>query len=159
MSFSVGVNDLRDLLILLALGLVGPLTAMSQPCKRVSLKTPTRWGGNQVIGVDLRDEPVSSIHGVAGFSAESGGDDNILLQVYRRQHTDPLYRAPQPDDPAPIAACITGLTGAYRFDLPNGEYEIRASMNSGINVTHVYVTVKHRLHGSRAICIQMSPGT
>jgi hypothetical protein len=134
-------------------------SADAQSCKPVPHTTETRWGGNEVIEVDFRDHPVRTVHGVARLAGGLVPSDDVLLQVYKRNHTDSLYRAPQPGDPLPVAACLTGNDGAFRFELPNGEYEIRASMNKGMDVTHVYITVSHGLHRLRRIFVDIHPGT
>ena len=135
------------------------LSADAQSCKSAPLTTETRWGGNEVIEVDLRDHPVRIVNGVARLAGGLVPSDDVLLQVYKRSHSDPLYRAPQLGDPLPVAACLTGNDGAFRFELPNGEYEIRASMNKGMDVTHVYITVSHGLRRSRRIFVDIHPGT
>jgi hypothetical protein len=41
-----------------------------------------------------------------------------------------------------LAACVTAEDGKFCFrHLPPGKYELRASLNAGWNITHVYVVV------------------
>ena len=48
-----------------------------------------------------------------------------------------------------IAACKTGADGRFCFqNIPKGKYEIRASVDSGWNVTHVWVLIDP--HGRQA---------
>lgn len=148
-------SRLRLLISLICLALASVSSAQS--CKRVPLKTPTRWGGNEAIEIDYRDDPVGNTNGNVTFGTEPASE--VLLQIYRRNHADPLYHPPGREDPLPIAACVTGKEGTFRFDLPNGEYELRASMGPGTDVTHVYFVVRHGLHRSRQIVVTMHVGT
>lgn len=145
-------------ILFLVLSLVSRVGAQAN-CKPVPLDTPTRWGGNEAILVDLRDRPVRVARGRTLFGGESEPLPDVLLQVYRRKHLDSLYQTPQPGDPLPVAACITGKDGGFRFDLPNGEYELRASVGPGMDVTHTYFVIRHGLVRSRPIVIAIHLGT
>jgi hypothetical protein len=84
---------------------------------------------------------------------------DVLLQVYRRQHADPLSSSRDDAQPLPISACVTGNDGTFRFDLPNGEYELRSSTGPGMNVTHTYFVIRKGAHRSDRMVIRITPGT
>jgi len=134
--------------------------AKSHLCSPVSLTMPTRWGGNELIQIDMWDKPIRSPH---GFVSQGWGENepatNTLLQVFERNPFDPLTQ-PDHDKMVPILACVTDASGASVFSLPDGEYEIRASMNPGINVSSVFIRVHHGLlTRSRKILIPLHVGT
>lgn len=126
-------------------------------CKTVPLATETRWGGNELVEVDLRDKPVQRVRGVVNGPGE--GTTSNLVQVYLRQPSDPLYQPHDRESRLPVAACVTGDDGRFDFSLPSGEYELRVSQNGGINVTSVFVIVKRRCHNSETIQVPMHVGT
>jgi len=59
-----------------------------------------------------------------------------------------------------LRACITGTDGKFCMrNLPSGKYELRASVNAGIDVTHIYVVVD-RKHGSTdPMVVRLQVGT
>jgi len=137
----------------------GPALGQTQSrrCKDVPLTTETRWGGNETFTIDLRDKPVRTVRGtVAGPYGETV---SALVQIYLRKPSDGHYQTRYEDDRLPVAACETGDDGAFAFSLPPGEYELRMSQKGGIDVTSVFVTVKHGWHRSRKIKAQMHVGT
>ncbi|HTW78598.1 MAG TPA: hypothetical protein VME23_03535 [Terracidiphilus sp.] len=107
--------------------------------------------------MDLRDEPVTGIGGIVMLA--NAPADGVLLQVFIRKHDDPLYVPRDQQKATAIAACITRNNGLFSFSLDPGEYEIRASMNGGIDVTSVFVVVKPGWRRSRRIVVEMHVGT
>src|SRR5579872_6766621 len=121
----------------------------SHHCTDEPVTTKTRWGGNETVMIDLRDKPVRMVSGtVVGPGI---GSLSTLVQVFRRKPSDPLYRLSDQKSEAPVAACVTGDDGVFAFSLPPGEYELRMSQNAGVDVTSVFVTVKHGFRRSRKI--------
>ena len=129
----------------------------SHSCKKVPLSTETRWGGNQIIEIDLRDSPVRTVRG----NVEGPGEGTLstLIQVFVRRASDPLYAAPGQRNARPVAACVTGGDGSFAFSLSPGEYELRMSQNGGVDVTHVFVKVDRNSHSSEKVKVVMQVGT
>lgn len=126
-------------------------------CSKVPVNTKTRWGGNQRIMIDLRDQPVRTVIGRVEGPGE--GALSMLVQVFPRQHSDPLYRPGEQDSEKPVAACVTGTDGVFAFSLSPGEYELRMSQNEGVDVTSVFVKVERSSHSSERITVVMQVGT
>jgi hypothetical protein len=116
------------------------------------------WGGNELIEIDMREEPVQATRGVVNWTEDQPAN-GVLLQVFKRSPSDPLYSKQDQATHPPVAACVTGADGTFSFTLPQGEYELRASMNRSMDVTLVFLTVKRGWHRPRKISIQMHPGT
>ena len=127
------------------------------PCSPMPITIPTRWGGNELVQIDKRDRPVRGVHGVVELADAPA--DGALVQVFKRDHSDPLYNQKVRETNLPIAACVVGSKGAFSFSLPAGEYELRASMNKGVCVTSVFLTVSHGWHRSRKIFVVMAMGS
>jgi hypothetical protein len=117
------------------------------------------WGGNELIEIDLRVHPVRAPHGGVPVGWPEQPADGVLLQVFKRSPSDPLYSKRDQATHPPVAACATGADGTFSFTHPQGEYELRASMNRSMDVTLVFLTVKRGWHWPRKISIQMHPGT
>ena len=103
----------------------------------------TRWGGNESIIV--KEEKV---HRHLSGIVTLGGDNPIsdaLVEVY----THPEYllldypeRESKKKKQRRVAACVTEEDGKFCFGfIAPGKYEVRVSLESGINVTHIYVEV------------------
>jgi hypothetical protein len=146
--------------LLAALSIVTALACSNRcnaGCKRVPLSTETRYGGNQLIQIDLRDEPIARPTGIVMLTeAPVGG---ALLQVFRRKHDDPLWVPRDQQKTSAIAACITRPDGVFSFSLDPGEYEIRASLNGGMDVTSTFLIVKSGWRRSNRIVVEMHVGT
>jgi hypothetical protein len=120
----------------------------------------TRWGGNERIEVDMRDEPVDSVSGIVLWPwPEDTPLGDSLVQVFPRKPSDPLYTPSEAVHGVPVAACVTGADGLFAFSLLSGEYELRASLNKGIDVTSVFITVKRGSRQTKKIRVVMHPGT
>ncbi len=130
---------------------------LNRHCTEEPITTPTRWGGNERIVIDFRDKPVRTITGIVKGPGE--GTLKTLVQVFSRKASDPLSRPPDQENEIPVAACITGDDGVFGFSLRAGEYELRMSQNPRVDVTSVFVKVKHGWHRSRKIKVPMHVGT
>lgn len=131
--------------------------SLSHHCKPELVTTMTRWGGNMRIVIDLRGKPVRTVRGTVLGPGEVSLE--TLVQVFRRESSDPPGQVSNHEKDQPAAACLTGDDGGFAFSLPPGEYELRMSQNSGVDVTSVYVTVKRGFHWSRKIRVMMHVGT
>lgn len=127
-------------------------------CVEEPTTTTTRWGGNERIEIDMRDKPVGKVNGIVLWPEDEPSDDS-LVQVFRHRPSDPLYKPSEEEHEVPLAACVTGANGLFAFSLPSGEYELRISLNKGIDVTSVFITVKPSWHRSEKIKVVMHPGT
>jgi len=146
-------------LFLLALPCLGQAAPSHNSCTPGPITTLTRWGGNELVEIDMREEPVRTAHGGVAIGWPKQPADGVLLQVFKRRPSDPPFSKQDQAANPPVAACVTGADGAFSFTLPQGEYELRASMGKGMNVTLVFLTVKRGWHWPRKISIQMHPGT
>jgi hypothetical protein len=132
--------------------------AQSRHCTEEPVTTMTHWGGNERIEIDMRDKPVRIVSGIVLWPGDEPSNES-LVQVFQRKPSDPLYKPSDKERDVPVAACVTGTDGVFAFSLPSGEYELRVSLNKGIDVTSVFVTVKHGWHRSKKIRVVMKPGT
>ena len=137
-----------SLVLFSTLGCSSLSQGLDRKCVRESLKTPTRWGGNERIEIDLRDKPMSALSGTVEGPGE--GTLSTLVQAYRRKPSGPLHVAPYQENELPTAACMTGSNGFFSFSLPPGVYELRMSQNAGGDVTSVLITVKHGSYRSES---------
>jgi len=59
-----------------------------------------------------------------------------------------------------VAACRTGADGKFCLrNLPPGKYELRSSLSSGWDVTHVYVVLDKKAGQGKALHVRMELGT
>jgi hypothetical protein len=130
----------------------------SHHCTEEPVTTITRWGGNERIVIDFRDKPVRRVSGTV-FWPQGEPLNKALVQIFQREHSDPIAKPPDQEHGIPKAACVTGPDGVFGFSLPAGEYEIRASIGNGVDVTSVLLTVNHWSFRSTKIKVTMHPGT
>ena len=86
---------------------------------------------------------------------EYGPLENALVEVF--DHPEYLLKTgteAKPPDQHRLRACLTSADGRFCFENPpSGKYELRSSINSGWDVTHIYVVVStkvgeaKKLHG------------
>lgn len=141
------------------------LTAPAQEECKCSPPRPgetTHWGGNELV-VEKESKVYRSLRGVVYIGDSPLRDalvevfdhpDHLLLTHPRNEEEKAKQRR--------IAACKTGDDGEFCFvKLPKGKYEIRASIDKGFNVTHVWVLVDPGNRGSTnaRIELQMRLGT
>ena len=131
-------------------------------CSPPGADETTHWGGNQAI-VIKESKIYSSFRGVVQ-DATGKPFLNVLVEVF--DHPDHLLlehplNEKEKAKQRRIAACKTGDDGKFCFvKIPKGKYEIRTSIDSGWNVTHVWVRLNpsHRRSGISRIEIQMHLG-
>jgi hypothetical protein len=87
--------------------------------------------------------------------------EGVLVEIYAREASDPL---PQQRDkgeftnsPKRIAACITGTSGTFDFDVPSGRYEVRASKPDW-NSTSLLVVVDKQRGKPKALSVPLVVG-
>jgi hypothetical protein len=128
----------------------------SRYCTDVPVTTKTRWGGNEIVEIDLRNKPVRTVRGVV--LGPGAGSLKTLVQAFARKSSDSVAKASDEEQETPIATCETGDDGLFGFSLPPGPYELRMSQNSGVDVTLVDVIVKRGWRRSREIRVVMKNG-
>ena len=124
----------------------------------------THYGGNEAVVV----QEVRSYRSIRGVIIDRSGSviNNVLVEVF--DHPEWLL-LPYPQlkeaqlKQRRIAACKTGDDGRFHFaGLPDGKYELRASVESGgWDVTHVYVIIarSHRKGSKQQLSVEMQLGT
>ena len=71
-----------------------------------------------------------------------------------------VFTDPKKSEGQRVAACRTGPDGKFCFSgLASGKYELRCSVNTGWNVTHVYLSVNHIIGKNKELQVRMSVGT
>src|SRR5271163_1400218 len=128
-------------------------------CHNASADETTRSGGNIFI-VEVEKAPRRTIAGTVSIGGDSGPLENALVEIFDNPnylldesngHKNPKQKR--------IAACVTGKDGKFCFSLPDGKYELRASLSVGINVTHIYVVVDLRKGKYLPLHVQLTLGT
>jgi hypothetical protein len=126
--------------------LVAPSVLGDCKCEVPDKRETTRWGGNEMIVVKEKSS-FRKLEGIVEMSGD-GPLENALLEVF--DHPDYLLdtsrsRSAGPPEQKRPAACLTSKDGKFCFrNLPSGRYELRSSIGSGWNVTHIYVVLdKH----------------
>ena len=87
--------------------------------------------------------------------------EDTLVEVF--DHPDYLFDESWHGEPHPqkrLAACKTSADGRFCFrGLHSGVYELRASIGSGWNVTHVYVKIDAKDDNDKGMQVVMTVGT
>jgi hypothetical protein len=138
---------------------IAPVSASPCKCRRPEKGDQTRWGGNEMI-VQVPEKHYREVAGVI-----ESGDNNPTTEILVEVYDNPAYLldgsavGSHPNQKL-LRACVTGDDGLFCFrNLPSGKYEIRASLSTGIDVTHVYAVVDTK-HGSKEpIEVRLHVGT
>ncbi len=145
---------------LLACLLIAPSILGDCKCGPLDKNETTRWGGNEMIVVKEKGSFRKLQGRVQMF--DDRPLENALVEIF--DHPDYLLdtshsRGDGPPEQKRLGACRTTGDGKFCFrDLPPGKYELRSSMGSGWNVTHVYVVLDGQ--GKRdSLHVKMSVGT
>lgn len=130
-------------------------------CKHAGRHETTRWGGNEAVLI-VEEAPQRLIRGTVTFNHPDEPQEDALVEIFT--HGEYLLKEGPPDpNAAPqkrIAACVTGPDGKFCFaGLNAGVYELRSSIGSGINVTHVYVKVDPKSKVSKELVVTNTVGT
>lgn len=88
--------------------------------------------------------------------------ENALVEVfdhpeYWLESGDASAREPKQHR---LSACVTPKDGRFCFpNLPDGKYELRSSLDTGMDVTHVIVVVKRKAGRTKTLEVEMHLGT
>jgi len=126
-------------------------------CGRPLKGETTHWGGNMSIELEQN----STLKMVQGRVVEHGGEplQGALVEVFVYDGHVPREGDNKRQQKS-LAACKTAEDGKFCFkNLPSGKYEIRSSIDTGWNVTHVVVTVDTRNGQNETLQLPMSLGT
>jgi hypothetical protein len=123
-------------------------------CAPAAVNDTTRWGGNERVEIEERT-PVPNLHGVVAW-----WDGNVIRSVLVEAF--PMRSRPVQDsttgDEKRVGGCVTGPDGSFDLNLPPGRYEVRFSLDKGVNVTVMHITVALRAR-PRTLRIVMQLGT
>ena len=117
-----------------------------------------RQGANMFV-VQQEETPYRELTGRVELH-EDTPIENVLVEVFDQ----PEYLLQQWSAETPkqrrLAACVAREDGKFCFrHLPPGKYELRASLNGGWNITHVYVVVDKKAGQTKKIQVRMTLGT
>jgi hypothetical protein len=138
-----------------------PFVLGDSKCHRPEKGETTHWGGNQVV-VLVEEKSHRKIEGTIEMP---GGRrvEHALVEIF--DHPEYLmdqsssFQGDRPEQKR-LAACRTAADGKFCFrDLPSGKYELRSSIDSGWNVTHVYVVLDKKAGEGKALRVLMELGT
>jgi hypothetical protein len=130
-------------------------------CHRPDKGEATHWGGNQVV-IFVEEKSYRQLRGTIEMF-DGRPIENALVEVF--DHPDYLldrssYNFRERPEQKRLAVCRAAADGRFCFrGLPSGKYELRSSLGSGWNVTHVHVVVDRKAGQKKEIPIQMSLGT
>lgn len=145
-------------LALLACALVAPVLLGNCKCHHPEKGDSTRPGANMYI-VQQEETPYRELKG----TVELGGDhplEDVLVEIFDQPEYLLKQFGPPPASQKRLAACVTSEDGKFCFrHLAPGKYELRASSQAGVNVTHVYVVVNRRAGQTKELVVGMSVGT
>ena len=143
-----------------------PLAQGGQPCacRTAQRDQATREGGNE-LKVVVHEETYARATGVAeDWSAEPVAGTLVELFAADPAICSAARQALWPSDFPPSrmrrAACVADAAGGFCFrNIPDGCYELRASINAGVNPAHSFVRVSKRLGTAAPIALRLTLGT
>jgi hypothetical protein len=130
-------------------------------CRHPEEGETTHWGGNQVV-VLVEEKTHRKMEGIIEIS-DGRPLEHALVEIF--DHPEYLLdqsSSPKRDHPEQkrLAVCRTAADGKFCLrDLPSGKYELRSSIDSGWNVTHVYVVLDKKAGQDKALRVLMELGT
>jgi hypothetical protein len=141
---------------LLACLLIAPSVLGDCTCHRPASGETTREGANLFV-VQEEEKPYRDLNGIVEMGS-IGLLDGVLVEIFDQPEylLDSSAKAPNQKR---LAACVTAADGKFCFrHLSAGKYELRASLNSGVNITHVYVVVDKKAGRTKKLRVGMSLG-
>jgi Carboxypeptidase regulatory-like domain len=145
-------------LALVACALVAPSLFGDCKCHHPEKGDSTRPGGNMFI-VQQEEKPYRKLEGRVELH-EDRPLEEVLVEVFDQPEYLLKNGGNAPNNQKRLASCVTSEDGKFCFrHLPPGKYELRASSNAGVNVTHVYVVVDKRAGQTKELVVGMSVGT
>jgi len=146
---------------LFACVLVAPSVLGDCKCHRPDKEEATHWGGNQVV-VFVEQKSYRNLQGTIEMY-DGRPLEHALVEVF--DHPEYLldqsssFKRDHPEQKR-VAACRTGADGKFCLrNLPPGKYELRSSLSSGWDVTHVYVVLDKKAGQGKALHVRMELGT
>ncbi len=129
-------------------------------CTRPDKGETTRWGGNEMV-VIVKDSSLKQLQGVVqepSGTAFAGALVEVFTHPEYLRSDLPSAQGEKPEQQR-VAVCLTGSDGKFCFKhLQPGTYELRSSVSSGWDVTHIHVTVDPK-GKSEKIIVPMYIGT
>ena len=120
----------------------------------------THQGGNELVSF-IENKTYKAVHGVV--RGENGEPlKGVLVELFDKPDWIRKQDWSRPGDERRIAACKTGSDGRFCFEnISAGQYELRGSIDSAWNPSHVLLKVNpHSKRASRkAITLQMRVGS
>jgi hypothetical protein len=128
-------------------------------CRPAEKDETTRQGANQLV-VEVPKETYRKLEGRVDMYDERP-IENALVEVFDNPEylldENPLKGTPTQKR---LAGRRTSSDGKFCFrDLPSGRYELRSSLDSGWNITHVYIVLDRKTGRREKIRVGMSIGT
>ena len=128
-------------------------------CHPAADNETTHFGGNEAVVFVAQESHrrlAGSVHAPDGTKL-----GNALVEVF--DHPEYLL-GDKPWETRPeqkrLAACRTAADGKFCFpNLPPGKYELRSSVDSGWDVTHMYVVVDKEAGQKKQLVVEMKLGT
>lgn len=150
--------------ILFALSFLGIFIAPSVlgdcKCLRPDKGETTHWGGNEMI-VTQEEKSYRKLQGTIEMY-DGRPLERALVEVF--DHPDYLldqstsYKRDHPEQKR-MGLCRTAADGKFCFrNLSSGSYELRSSLDSGWDVTHVYVVLNKKAGQKKSLHVQMEVG-
>jgi hypothetical protein len=143
---------------LFAFALIAPSVLGDCKCHRAADDETTHFGGNESV-VFVEQESHRSLAGTV-YAPDGTKLGNALVEVF--DHPEYLLENKSSVDRLQqkrLAACRTAANGKFCFpNLPPGKYELRCSVGSAWDVTHVHVVVDKKGQ-TKKIQVRMTLGT
>jgi hypothetical protein len=150
------MNYLMLLLVLFVLSKEGPYEING--CTPAGEKDCTYWGQKHAI-FDRQSKAVRVLRGQAiDGDGKAVTDALVEIYAYHDYYLKGLDYSIIPKCSQRIAACITGINGAFQFDVDNGLYELRVSKPS-FTVFSVLICIDRQKGKKKDIEVKMEVGT
>jgi hypothetical protein len=141
--------------------LVAPSVLGDCKCNRPEKGETTHWGGNQVV-VSVEEKSYRRLQGTIE-QYDGRPLEHVLVELF--DHPEYLLdqsSSSQRNHPEQkrLATCRTTADGRFCFrNLPSGKYELRSSLSSGWDVTHIYVVLDKKAGQNVKLHVKMEVGT
>ena len=152
---------MRSLVLLLAfVTLTSPVLPSDCKCAYPVKEETTHWGGNEDV-VLIEGSALKQLQGIV--KAEDGSPvSSALVEVFTHpeylESQFPSDRQNRPEQQR-VGACVTSTDGKFCFrHLLAAAYEIRSSVSSGWDVTHVKVTLDAKRGKNKKLVVPMQIG-
>jgi protocatechuate 3,4-dioxygenase beta subunit len=153
---------LRKVLTVAVLALINVPSGLSDcKCARPEKGETTHWGGNEMIVV-IERAPYKHLRGTIE-SSDGRPVDGALVEIFNHPEyllNDLPNEKRDRSEQQKLAACRTKADGKFCFrGLAAGTYELRSSIGTGWDVTHVHVSVDPKKGKSEEFNVRMHLGT